>query len=773
MSGITIQVNGVVQGVGFRPTVWSLANQLELTGSVWNGADGVTIELWGEAAALKQFVSDLQTTPPPLAIINEITTAPLAGDAPEGFTIIPSQGGHITTGVAADAATCPDCLEDIRNPKNRRYRYPFTNCTHCGPRLSIIHTIPYDRPNTSMAPFTMCPDCQQEYEDPADRRFHAQPNCCPVCGPRLWIEDSEGNTLSGDPITQTAQQLLDGKIVAIKGIGGFHLACDATHEAAIQRLRQRKRRPTKALAVMVTNLEEAHRYVTLNTAESEALQSRAAPIVVAAIGGEALAPSLSPLHPTLGIMLPYSPLHHLLMETVGRPIVLTSGNRSGEPQCITNETARNDLQGIADYWLLHDREIINRVDDSVVREMGGNIRTLRHGRGYAPESRALPEGFEESPDLLAMGGELKNSFALLHQGRITSAQYIGDLKGQSNFEAYRNTHQLYQQLFDHHPQQIVIDQHPDYLSTQLGATWARERELSLAAVQHHHAHIAAVMVEHQIPRTTPPLLGIALDGLGYGDHGEIWGGEFLLADYCHYQRLGRFVPTAMIGGSKASLEPWRNLVAHLFAAIGHERLLEQYGDLELTHALQQKPLTTLQQMIEQRLNSPLASSAGRLVDAVAAALNLHREQISFEGEAAIALEGLATQTSDSSAEGYPYRLELVDGLLQLSWEPLWEALLKDLQTGLSAPNIALRFHHGLSDAIAAVANRLCQQHSLDTVALGGGVFQNRLLLEGVTERLQQAGFIVLSANHIPANDQGIAMGQCAIAAAQPLTPRSL
>jgi hydrogenase maturation protein HypF len=343
-----IQVNGVVQGVGFRPVVWNLAKQLQLTGSVWNGADGVTIELWGAPTALEQFLQRLQQNPPPLAIIDQLTTAALEGDPPAEFTITQSREGHITTGVAADAATCPDCLEEIRNPQNRRYRYPFTNCTHCGPRLSIIHSVPYDRPNTSMAPFTLCPQCRQEYEDPADRRFHAQPNCCPDCGPQLWLEDRQQNPLEGDPIEQAAQRIQQGKIVAIKGVGGIHLACDATSEQAVDTLRQRKLRPTKALAVMVRDLTQAQRYAALTPAEAELLQSRAAPIVIVQQGPETLASAIAPLQQSIGIMLPYSPLHHLLLAAVGSPIVLTSGNRSGEPQCISNQAARSDLAAIAD-----------------------------------------------------------------------------------------------------------------------------------------------------------------------------------------------------------------------------------------------------------------------------------------------------------------------------------------------------------------------------------------------------------------------------------------
>ncbi len=763
MNGVTIQVNGVVQGVGFRPTVWQIAHQLGLSGSIWNGANGVTIELWGEEAALQQFQQQLQQNPPPLAIIEQLTRSPLSGNAPDGFTIIPSRAGHITTRVAADAATCPACLEDIRNPNNRRYHYPFTNCTHCGPRLSIIRAIPYDRPNTSMAPFTMCSHCQQEYEDPADRRFHAQPNCCPECGPELWLENPQQQRLQGDPIEQAARLIRAGHIVAIKGIGGIHLACDATNEAAVRTLRQRKRRPTKALAVMAGTLSQVQEYAQVSDGEAEQLQSSAAPIVILERGEKPLAPSIAPLQQSIGIMLPYSPLHHLLMECLQRPMVLTSGNRSGEPQCISNQDARKDLASIADYWLLHDRDIINRVDDSVVRFANHRPRTLRQGRGYAPTNLPLPDGFENAPALLAMGGELKNSFALLRETGVVCSQYIGDLEESATLQAYQQTHTLFQQLFDHHPAAIVVDAHPDYLSSQLGQQQALQQQLPLIKVQHHHAHIASVMFEHQLPLNTSPVLGIALDGLGYGEAGEIWGGEFLLADYQHYRRSGHFAPVAMIGGNRASHEPWRNTLAHLLAAIGLPALLSQYPELELTRYLQQKPLDTLQQMVARNLNTPLASSCGRLMDAVAAAIGLQREQIGFEGEAAIALEALAQ--NHPNQPGYPFTIETTNRGLQLSWQPLWQAILDDLVEETPAGLIAARFHQGLVEAVSTLADRLCKTHQLETVVLGGGVFQNRILLEGVTNTLHQQGYQVLSSSALPANDQGIAVGQCAVAAA--------
>ncbi|MBT3197499.1 MAG: carbamoyltransferase HypF, partial [Gammaproteobacteria bacterium] len=520
--GWCITVEGVVQGVGFRPTVWNLAHQYQLSGSVWNDAAGVTIEVWGGVTQLASFLQQLEQHPPPLAIITHLHTTTLPEEEstsiPTQFTIVESRGGTVTTAVAADAATCSDCLADILEPENRRYGYPFTNCTHCGPRLSIIEAIPYDRRNTSMSHFTLCPNCLQEYEDPASRRFHAQPNCCPKCGPALWLEQAEEKLLPGDPITISAQLIESGAIIAIKGLGGFHLACDATNEAAVSRLRQRKLRPTKALAVMAKDCAAISPYAVITEQAKHALESRSAPIVILEQReqGKTVAPSIAPGQQSIGFMLPYTPLHHLLMAQLETPIVLTSGNRSQEPQCISNQAAREQLSGIVDYWLLHDRKIINRVDDAVVREAGGEIRTLRYGRGMAPQTLSLPPGFNSSPPLLAMGGMLKNSFALLRESGITLSQYIGDLENPASIHEYQKSLQRYNHLFEHHPEAIVVDRHPDYLSTQLGRRWSAEQRLPLFEVQHHHAHIASCMVEHHLALNHPPLLGIALDGLGYG-----------------------------------------------------------------------------------------------------------------------------------------------------------------------------------------------------------------------------------------------------------------
>lgn len=768
MSAERIRVNGIVQGVGFRPTVWRLANECGITGDVCNDSEGVLIHAWGGQVLLNDFVQRLHDEQPPLSHIEAIVRTPLAetGETPQGFQIVSSREGEARTSVAADAATCCECLAEVLDPSNRRYRYPFTNCTHCGPRLSIVKSIPYDRANTSMASFPMCAQCQAEYEDPADRRFHAQPNACPECGPRLWLEDSDANRLTADQgcdaIETAARLIREGRIVAIKGLGGIHLACDANNEEAVDRLRRRKHRYHKALALMARDIDMLKRFVRVSDAESALLNDRAAPIVVLDAAGESLAASVAPGQNSLGMMLPYTPLHHLLMQSLDRPIVLTSGNRSDEPQSIDNQEAQQRLKQIADYYLLHDRDIVNRLDDSVLRLAAGEPRFLRRARGYAPQPILLPEGFSASGHIVAMGGELKNTFCLLKQGRVILSQHMGDLEDAATYRDYRHNLQLYRQLFYFNPEIIVVDKHPNYLSTQLGRTIAAEEGLRLIEVQHHHAHIAGCMAEHRMSMGSGKVLGVALDGLGYGDDGAIWGGEFLIADYKGFERAAHFQPVAMLGGAQAMREPWRNTFAHLLNALGWEQVATEYADLDIVRFLDSKPLDKLHTMAQRGLNTPLASSAGRLFDAVAAALGICRDSASFEGEAAIELEALAADFFAQQADD-AYSFELKDGCL--SWRHLWSALLDDLKEGVTAGIIAARFHQGVASAVAGTAGQLCNRHGLKTVVLSGGVFQNRLLLERVTLLLRDQGLRVLSPVTTPANDGGLSFGQAVIASA--------
>ncbi len=766
MNAQRIRVRGIVQGVGLRPTVWRLAREGGLRGEVWNDAEGVLIHAWGEAPALDNFVERLQREAPPLARIDGVERAALDGLAPpEDFRILLSRDGEARTGVAADAATCPACLAEVLDPDNRRYRYPFTNCTHCGPRLSIIRTIPYDRAHTSMAAFPMCPACQAEYDDPADRRFHAQPNACPVCGPKAWLEDADGAAIAPaageDAIGATARLIREGRIVAIKGIGGFHLACDAGNAEAVARLRRNKQRYHKAFALMARDMDMVGRYAEVGDEEAKLLQETAAPIVILQAAGERLAEGIAPKQDSLGFMLPYTPLHHLLLQELERPIVLTSGNRSDEPQCTGNDEAKERLSGIAEAFLLHDREIVNRLDDSVLRLADGAPRLLRRARGYAPQPIPLAADLADERAILALGGELKNSFCLLRGGEAILSQHMGDLEEAATWRDYLHNLELYRRLYDFRPELLVVDRHPNYLSTQLGRRLAAEGGIELVEVQHHHAHIAASMAEHGVPRNAQ-VLGVALDGLGMGEGGELWGGEFLLAGYAGYRRLGGFQPVAMPGGAQAMREPWRNTLAHLLALPDGEQLMQHHRDLDIFRFLQQQPLATLQAMIRKGLNSPPASSAGRLFDAVAAALGICRDQAGFEGQAAIELEAVASPHFAAEA-GNGYDFDWCDGRLQ--WEALWTQLLEDLQRGTATGVIAARFHHGLIGAVGTTATELAREQGVDTVALSGGVLQNRLLLEGLGNLLRERGLQVLSPLAIPANDGGLSLGQAVVALA--------
>ncbi len=770
-----IRVNGTVQGVGFRPTVWRLARALGLTGSVWNDAQGVGIQAWGTALQLQGFVDSLELECPPLARIESVERTPMAvGKVPQAFEIISSLTGETQTNVAADAATCNDCLTEINDPADRRFRYPFTNCTHCGPRLSIVRNVPYDRANTSMSAFPMCSDCRAEYDNPADRRFHAQPNACPICGPKVWLEKSNGeltDTAGAEDAVSTAQQLIEsGEIVAIKGIGGIHLACDACNEQTVQELRRRKQRYQKAFALMAKDIAMIQRFTVIDDQEKRALQLSAAPIVVLDCGDEAVASSVAPGQETLGFMLPYTPLHHLLMQKMERPIVLTSGNRSDEPQCIDNDDARSRLAHIAGYFLLHDRDIVNRLDDSVVRNVAEDTRLLRRARGYAPAPVALPAGFENSGAVLAMGGELKNTFCLLQGGRAVLSQHMGDLENAVTFEDYRHNLGLYQTLFDFRPTVIAVDHHPDYLSTQLGRGMAFTEKVEVTDVQHHHAHIAACMAEHGMPVNSSPVLGVAMDGLGYGGGGGLWGGEFLLADYRNYRRLAHFTPVAMPGGVQAMREPWRNTFAHLQHAVGWDWVCENYPGVVIVGTINNKPLKNLSLMIERGLNSPPASSCGRLFDAVAATLGICTEFQFFEGQAAMEMESMAAPVFlAQSGNAYPIDpVPLEHDVAIIQFKSLWRGVLEDLAAGCDSAIIAARFHQTVSLLIAQTAVGLCKKRGIDTVVLGGGVFQNRLILEGVTARLSALGLRVLSPCAIPSNDAGLSLGQAVIASAKTL-----
>ncbi len=771
-----IRVRGTVQGVGFRPTVYRLAKTCGLRGDVCNDGQGVLIRVSGSEEAINEFVARLQTECPPLAKINQVTRIIYKGELKfDDFVISSSVSNAIKTEITPDAATCPQCQKEIFDPFSRFYRYPFTNCTHCGPRLSIIRAIPYDRSNTSMSAFVMCSECAKEYYDVENRRFHAQPVACHACGPTAWLERADGKSVTAsmfsmlDDVDAVCTLLQKGEIVAIKGLGGIHLACDATQETVVQKLRQRKRRYHKPFALMARDIEVIEEYCTINAKEKELLTSSAAPIVLLQATGKKLAPSIASGQNTLGFMLPYTPLHHLILRRMNRPIVLTSGNLADEPQCIDNDGAREKLKTIADYFIFHNREIINRIDDSVVRVFGDKAQTIRRARGYAPAPISLPPGFDNVPQILAMGSELKNTFCLLREGEAILSQHLGDLENAAAFNAYRETLNLYLNLFEHKPEVIAIDKHPEYLSSKLGKELADTNKIKIYPIQHHHAHIAACMAENSISLDAPPILGIALDGLGYGDDGTLWGGEFILADYRKFQRLATFKAVAMIGGEQAIYQPWRNTYAQLIAANLWDDCQQKYADLEIVKFLKIKPLKLLNQLIEKKINSPPASSVGRLFDAVAAAIGIYREECSYEGQAAIAMEAIVDVSSLNNNEEtliYPFNFSFSDRIYYIDPRQMWQALLYDLQQQIPEPVIAAKFHKGLANAIVQMVKHLSQENLISQVALTGGVFQNCILLEQVTKRLQTLGITVLTHRLVPANDGGLSLGQAIIAAAQ-------
>ncbi len=702
-----IIVRGLVQGVGFRPMVWRLAAERGIRGTVLNNGAGVEIEAAGTSAALDDLVAAIRSESPRLARIDAIererTDAAVFAD---GFRIIESEATAVRTGVVPDANVCEECVAETFDPDSRRYRYPFTNCTHCGPRLSIVEDIPYDRRNTTMRGFEMCADCRTEYEDPADRRFHAQPIACPSCGPKVWLANADGSAFSGDnsgPIDAAAGLIKSGAIVAIKGLGGFQFACDATNEEAVRRLRERKHRERKPFALMVRDLDVLRTFCDVTEPEADLLSSSAAPIVILKTRREnPVAPSVAPGIGTLGVMLPNTPLHHLLLQNIDRPIVLTSGNLTDEPQSTDNELAIEKLGEIAEYFLMNDRPVAQRVDDSVVKVMAGEPRMFRRARGYAPSPFVMPAGFEDAPTLLAFGGELKNTFCLLKDGQAIVSQHIGDLENAEAQADYRHNLALYERLYQHTPAALVCDLHPEYLSSKLARKRVVDSSLPLIETQHHHAHIAACLAENSIALDAGPVIGVALDGLGFGDDGTFWGGEFLLADYASYTRLGTFKPVAMPGGAQAIHEPWRNTYAHLMADMGWERLAADFGELEIYDFLAAKPRATLDAMIERKINSPLASSAGRLFDAAAAAVGICRERAAYEGQGAIEFEAIVdVDVLNNEDEQLAYRFEISEtgegGIPLIDPLPMWHALLGDLLQKTPAPVIAATISQGRRD----------------------------------------------------------------------------
>ena len=752
---LKLAVRGAVQGVGFRPFVFRLASELGLTGWVNNSSQGVFIEVEGSRPQLETFRLRLETERPPRSSIQSLEATWLEAVGHREFVIRPSEpGGPKTALVLPDIATCPDCLREIRDPANRRYRYPFTNCTNCGPRFSIIESLPYDRANTSMKEFVMCPECQAEYANPLDRRFHAQPNACPVCGPQLeWWNPAGEAVLGGHTaLLAAARALRRGRIVAVKGLGGFHLLVDAGNEAAVRRLRERKLREEKPFALMFPELTSVRDVCTVSPLEARLLRSPEAPIVLLKRhpGAGGITPAVAPGNPNLGIMLPPNPLHHLLMAELGSPVVATSGNTSDEPMCFEEMEALERLGGIADWFLVHNRPIVRPVDDSIVRVMVDREMMVRRARGFAPLPLTLPAGLLDpaAPPILAVGAHLKNSVALAVGGQVFLSQHIGDLVTEPASRAFRRVIGDLTRLYEAAPSTVVADLHPDYLSTQFAGRLSATQHLG---VQHHVAHVLSCLVENEV---SPPALGVAWDGTGLGLDGTVWGGEFFLITQTTCERVAHLRPFRLPGGDKAVQEPRRAALGLLYELLGDEVFARL--DLPLVGTFSNTERAALKTMLQQQLNSPLTSSVGRLFDAVAA-LAGGRTIRQFEGQAAMELEfAMGVLRTE---EAYRFPLVRKSASLQLDWAPLIEALLLDVKNGVARELISAKFHNALAEAIVTVARYFGQPR----VVLSGGCFQNQYLTERVVRELQHEHFQPYWHQRVPANDGGIALGQIAAA----------
>ncbi|MCX7890272.1 MAG: carbamoyltransferase HypF [Rhodobacteraceae bacterium] len=735
-----IRIRGQVQGVGFRPFVWRLARRLGIRGEVMNDGEGVLVRAFGPGPALDALERALVAEAPPLARIDAVEARALPpGPLPEGFAIAASAATGADTAVAPDAATCPDCAAEIRDPAARRHGHAFANCTCCGPRFSIIAGLPYDRARTAMAAFPMCPDCAREYGDPADRRFHAQPVACPACGPRLWFETG-GRAVPGEAVALAAGVLKAGGIVAVKGIGGFHLACDATAADAVLRLRAFKRRPVKPFALMGTEAM-IRRHAGVSRPALALLRDPAAPIVLLPMAGEALPEAIAPGQGRLGWMLPHAPLHHLLLDAAGRPLVMTSANRSGEPPLAENAEARAQLAGMADGFLMHDREILRRQDDSV--ECADPPMVLRRGRGRVPGALPLPAGFAEAPPVTAYGGQIKAAICLLRQGQALLSQHLGDLGSAPCRDEYVRTDADLATLFGHRPVAVACDLHPAYAST----AHAEGKGLPLHRVQHHHAHLAACLAENGWPRDGGPVAGILLDGTGLGEDGTIWGGEILVGDYRAFRRVAWLRPAPLAGGDAASREPWRNAVMRLDQA-GLPGLADRiFAD---------RPVAAIRRLAAAGTNAPPASSAGRLLDAAAAILGFPGLAQGFEGEAAMWLEALAGTGGRGAGE--------VVEAAGLDPAGMIRALAAGLDRGVPRARLAAGIQTGLALAFARGARAEVEAGRAMAVALSGGCFQNRAILAACRAALRDIP--VMTHRRVPANDGGLALGQALVAAAR-------
>jgi hydrogenase maturation protein HypF len=763
----SISVRGIVQGVGFRPFVYGLAVKHKLRGWVFNTSEDVKIEVEGEAEAIKQFERELETKAPPLAHIENITIEYHPPCGYKNFEIRQSQAqeGKYQL-ISPDIATCQACLDELLNPGDRRYRYPFTNCTNCGPRFTIIEDMPYDRPKTTMRYFQMCPQCQAEYDNPRDRRFHAQPNACPKCGPRVELVDNRGKLVTkSNPIAAASQLLEEGKIVAIKGLGGFLLACDATNDTAVKTLRQRKKRSSKPFAIMVTDVDEAKRHCYVSPEEENLLTSPQSPIVLLkwredSSGSREVAPNLQ----FLGVMLPYTPLHHILLRDTGRPLVMTSGNLSEEPIARNNDEALRRLSGIADYFLIHNRDIYSRYDDSVAIVERGTSQLIRRARSYAPYPIRLPF---KTRQVLGCGAEEKNTFCLTKDNYAFLSQHIGDMENMETLEHFDSTISLYKRLFHVEPEIIAHDLHPDYLATKY-ARELSESGIKLIPVQHHHAHIASCLADNGLES---PVIGVAFDGTGMGADGNIWGGEFLVADYRNYKRAGHLEYLPLPGGAVAIRRPYRTAIGYILALLGENALNTVIATLNEVKGKQSQlasigqvtevEIEVIKRQIERKINSPLSSSMGRLFDAISALLGI-RGEIDYEGQAAVELE-MAAYDYAHVQESYPYRIVEDEGIRIVRLKDLLSAVIEDLLQGISKGRVSVKFHNTVARMINEMCHLIASETGISQVALSGGVFQNRLLLRKTVSLLESNGFQVFTHRQVPCNDGGISLGQAVIA----------
>ncbi len=740
---IRVIVFGVVQGVGFRPFIFREAQRFGLKGWVKNAGFGVEIHLESERSdSLDAFLDSLRTKPPPLARIEKIETAPAKPTGCTGFGIRRTRKGGSFVFISPDISTCPDCLEEIGTPGERRFRYPFTNCTNCGPRYTIVRSLPYDRPQTTMADFPMCPDCLREYNDPFDRRHHAQPIACPTCGPRVTLREARSGRVIPKGLAEASKLIRRGKILAVKGLGGFHLVCDPANARAVGRLRKIKARKTKPLALMASDVRTVERYAIIGAGEKAMLLDARRPIVL--LRKRRDIPLIAPGLDEMGFMLAYTPLHHLLLEGLGL-IVATSSNSKDAPIMKDEEEG---IRGLADFILTHDRPIAMRADDSVMKIAGGEPLFVRRARGFVPYPQPVPEGIRSNRTLLALGGELKATVSVYKNGYVVTSQFLGDLDDYRNVGYFEETVRHLRHLFDIDPDAVVTDLHPDFRTTRI----AEKMGIPHFRVQHHFAHVLAPLLEHGIgPGTT--VLGVAFDGYGYGEDGEAWGGEFLLADYRRYERLARLRPVPLPGGDLAAGEPWRMLLAYLTDAYGPD--IPEVGPLL---AIPEPKRRTVLEMIRRGVRSPLTSSCGRLFDAVSYLCGLAPRKIEYEAEAAMALEAAAR---DSTRASYPFSIVETERPAEISFGPTFRAIVGDLRSGRPVSIISAKFHNTLASAISRTAAKARKGHGTETVVLVGGVFLNRRLLEQTTRLLEKDGFRVLRPKLYSPSDESLSLGQIA------------